>query len=92
VTVKAQIQSRPGPVQVVLQAFMVSASVKDGCHLSTDADFERYGAAAIRQWDEFVATCREAEPALAECALAESVVDGLRKQEVWGKILRGCAQ
>jgi hypothetical protein len=91
-----RILAKPETVQVVIKALMVKASISAGRDKGgrewSDADLELYGGTALRQWNQVVSKCRKFDSSVNESHLAETVVDGMRKQQVWGKILRGNAQ
>jgi hypothetical protein len=88
VSAHARIHAKPGPVQVILKAFMVHASLED-----PQPNWEKYGSEALAWWEKFYARfCARSGRAEDESVLAEELVSMLRKKsETWGKILRGDA-
>ena len=90
-TARQQIQLKPRPVQEMLKIWMVVADVKEHIHpLSTDEQMERAAYAALDWWRGVYLEATELIPSTEE-ALAEELIARIRKQEVWGKILRGSA-
>jgi hypothetical protein len=92
-TARARILARPEAVQLVLRAKITKDSIDDPA-----PDFEKYGVAALFWWDSIMVQMRAVwrdsyeEPDPSESEVAERIIAGLRKQPVWGKILRGAAQ
>jgi hypothetical protein len=82
-TVKDEILSRPVAVQIVIKAHITKASLDDEA-----PDYERYGADALAWWDAIVSDYRASDPDAGEAAIADRVIELLRKQDVWGRILR----
>lgn len=86
-TARERIRAKPETVQVVLKVMVTRASLHD-----PEPDFEQLTNAALLCWEVLVADYRKENGPISEAALAEQIVDRLRKQDVWGKILRGNAQ
>ena len=82
-TVKEQILAKPEAVQVVIKAHVTKASLND-----ETPDYDRYGADALSWWDAVVKQWRVSDPDASEAIIAGHVVERLRKQDVWGRILR----
>jgi hypothetical protein len=92
-TAREQILAKPGSVQVVIKAKITKDAIED-----PTPDWEKRALAALEWWGGIMAGVRmlfraegidNAEP--DEARIAEWLVEGIRKQEVWGKILRGDA-
>ena len=83
-TAQARFQSRPDAVQIVLKCKMTVDSLDDPL-----PDLDAYAASALAWWDRMAAS----RPArTSEERFAELAIERLRKQSVWGKILRGDTQ
>jgi hypothetical protein len=80
------VLAKPGAVRVVVHAWMTKDSLED-----PGADYETLAFRALAAWERIVSEGKEIEAGYTEIELAECIVAGLRKQDVWGKILRGNA-
>lgn len=100
-TWKQKILAKPDAVQIVLKVFMAHPTlVKDRPLDSHDeVEMEALAEAALTKWDDLVRDIRASARGprgsrrryFSECAIADRLVEGLRKQEGWGRILRGAA-
>lgn len=83
------IRSKPPVVSQMIHCLMTRASL-DLPGEPDEAKFERLACDALTSWDEIYAeACALAPEPVTEEQLAELMIARLRKQEVWGKILRG---
>lgn len=85
------IMLKPGPVQVLLKAFMVKRAVETGA-----ADDAKYGAEALEWWNkiDIKRATVELDPGAkrpTEIEFAEMAVRCLRQHPLWGRLLRGNA-
>jgi hypothetical protein len=86
VTAQAEINAKPGAVQVVLKAWCTARSMELCPKLpESEVDWEPIAQAALRWWSEKVA---QLEGDGTEIELAEAAVARMRAHEVWGRILR----
>lgn len=83
-TARQRIRAKPPAVQVVLKAYIVKLSIDD-----VEPDWPGYAERALLWWEELKPMFMAG--GMGETAAAELVIAGLRKQDVWGKILRGPA-
>ena len=85
-TIRERILSKPPEVQIVLKAKMTKLRIDEG---SPDCPHETYAEEALAWWDT---VCRDLGVNMQdeddEAALAIQITQGLRRQKVWGKILR----
>jgi DNA-binding protein YbaB len=89
-TAQAEINAKPGTVQVVLKAWCTARSIELNPKLpESQVDWEPIAQAALGWWNEKVA---QLEGDATETDLAEAVVAKMRAHEVWGRILRRRAQ
>jgi len=90
-TVAERILAKPGPVIDVIRAYMTKASLRD-----EHPNWEAYGAKALEWWEEtFAFCCSGIAPApeiFTEEMIAVLILERLRKQEVFGRILRALEQ
>lgn len=83
------IRSKPPAVIQMIHCLMTRESLDLPDELD-DSKFELLACGALSTWDEIYAeACGLAPEPVTEEQLAELLIDRLRKQEVWGKILRG---
>jgi hypothetical protein len=86
VTIREQLLSRPPAAQIVIRAYATKASLHDP---KAEEKWDHYGAEAIAWWDSQLTELRTELGAYAsETTLAEMVIEKLRKQDTWGRILR----
>ena len=101
-TFKQRVLAKPGAVQAVLKVFMAHPGLNPDEPLDPhdEVQMERIAEAALQRWEATVRECREAgghsaarasRKYLSEAKIAERVIEELRKQEGWGKVLRGDA-
>jgi hypothetical protein len=92
-SVKAAVRRRAPVVQQVVRMIATKRSLGRAERVELDADGrEALFAAALREWDEWVAAARELTE-ISEAAFAELVVERLRRdpKHGWDQILRGRA-
>jgi hypothetical protein len=83
VTVRDAILARPDAVQIVIKAKITKSSIDDD-----SPDYDRYGIEALDWWEQVVKDWRVADPDADESSIADRVIQRLRGQDVWGRILR----
>jgi len=86
-TARELILAKSPQVQEVLKILMTRISIDQGGDLKT---LEQLAPEALEWWDQIVADASRVG-AIAEEELAAMIIERVRKQEVWGKILRGNA-
>lgn len=89
-TVREQVHRKPEAVQVIIRVFAVKISIDNPIPLG----WEKHLTQALHEWEEVVAESASIFAPFApptESEIAERLIEGLRTQEVWGKILRGNA-
>ena len=83
-TAKQSILLKPTLAQRIIRARMTKLSIDD-----PSPDWEAYGSQALQWWDEthqeFEA---EAKQPISETQLAEKIIEKLKDDTLWGKLLR----
>ena len=82
-SIRDRILAKPGYVQTVIRALMVKAALED-----SSPNWDEYGEAALADWNENIYPAA-AELGMSEEEAGQEILTRLRKQDVWGKILRG---
>jgi len=85
VTFREQILSRPPVVQEMLKILIVRLGVEPG---NESLSHEDLTPKAVSWWESIYAEANGVIP-VTETDLAEELISRVRRQEVWGKILRG---
>ena len=80
---KSQINAKPKAVRTFLKVYMTKASIDDPA-----PDWDLYAAQALDFWTDLQHSLAVMEVGLVEKEVAEMLVERLRGQEGWGRILR----
>jgi hypothetical protein len=83
--------NKPPVVSQVIRCIAVKQMTDDGIRAKEPAVIEAYLERAITIWSKFYAGIVAEFPEITETIAAARIVDGLRQQPVWGKILKGNA-
>ena len=90
-TAREEIRAKPPEIQTVIQVYM-TVKLLENDH-PTDAEYETAGRIALDWWQGLIARYLETAMLVhvTEIDIAKEIIERLRKQDVWGRILRGDA-
>lgn len=86
-TARDRILAKSPDVQRALRVLMTVDAVKEGAGLPWEQIAERQ----LAEWDRLLTEIGEQSGDWSEDAIARRIVEGCRRLDVWGRILRGSA-
>ncbi len=80
---RERLRSKRGAVGLLLDAYMAKQGMDD-----LNPDWELYAARALDWWTDVVVALRPADLGITEGYIADVLIEKLRHQEVWGRLLK----